>query len=346
MERGPIASEELLQDWRSRALRMEEEVAKAIIGQQGTLRLINVALFARGHVLLEGDVGIGKTTILRAFSRAVGGDFERVEGTVDLMPGDLDLSHLRRRRGQAAHRARAAAAARRAARHVLLQRDQSRAAAGAVAAAARDGRAHRLGVQPGIPLSAHDGVRRPQPGREGRNVRAASAARDRFMFELRMPTPAEPRSAARWCSTPRSMTSTSCSSAWRRRAAVAGAQRHRRRDPAQRHGKRSARALCAGPVGRQPIAAALRRAHRWRRHGQADSRRRQPARHDVADARGARASPGSRAARISCRTTFSSIVPVGAGASRVLYAGLRAAPRADRRRAGRADPENAFRHRR
>src|SRR4051795_7735517 len=85
----PIASEELLQDWRSRALRMEAEVAKAVIGQQGTLRLISVALFARGHVLLEGDVGIGKTTLLRAFSRAVGGSFERVEGTVDLMPTDL-----------------------------------------------------------------------------------------------------------------------------------------------------------------------------------------------------------------------------------------------------------------
>src|ERR1043166_5553018 len=85
----PIASEELLQDWRSRALRMEEEVAKAVIGQQGTLRLISVALFARGHVMLEGDVGIGKTTVLRAFSRAVGGSFERVEGTVDLMPADL-----------------------------------------------------------------------------------------------------------------------------------------------------------------------------------------------------------------------------------------------------------------
>src|SRR5215831_3585117 len=82
-------SPELLEDWRRRALRVEEEVSKAIVGQRETIRLINVALFARGHVLLEGDVGIGKTTVLRAFSRAVGGDFERIEGTVDLMPGDL-----------------------------------------------------------------------------------------------------------------------------------------------------------------------------------------------------------------------------------------------------------------
>ncbi len=84
-----MISGEQLEDWRGRALRVEEEVGKAIIGQPDTVRLINVALFARGHVLLEGDVGVGKTTILRAFSRAVGGEFERVEGTVDLMPGDL-----------------------------------------------------------------------------------------------------------------------------------------------------------------------------------------------------------------------------------------------------------------
>src|SRR5262245_60379137 len=82
-----MISEEQLQDWRARAMRVEEEVSKAIIGQADTVRLINVALFARGHVLLEGDVGVGKTTVLRAFARVVGGDFERVEGTVDLMPG-------------------------------------------------------------------------------------------------------------------------------------------------------------------------------------------------------------------------------------------------------------------
>ncbi|NML45573.1 MoxR family ATPase [Ramlibacter sp. G-1-2-2] len=82
-------ADELLHDWRERALRVEDGVARAVVGQAGTLRMINVALFARGHVLLEGDVGVGKTTVLRAFARAIGGAFERVEGTVDLMPGDL-----------------------------------------------------------------------------------------------------------------------------------------------------------------------------------------------------------------------------------------------------------------
>lgn len=84
-----MTPEHQLQDWRELALRLEREVAKAVIGQPQTIRLINVATFARGHVLLEGDVGVGKTTVLRAFSRAIGGAFERVEGTVDLMPGDM-----------------------------------------------------------------------------------------------------------------------------------------------------------------------------------------------------------------------------------------------------------------
>ncbi len=84
-----MAGEQDLADWRHQALAVEQAVGHAVVGQSDLIRLINIALFARGHVLLEGDVGVGKTTLLRAFARAIGGAFERVEGTVDLLPGDL-----------------------------------------------------------------------------------------------------------------------------------------------------------------------------------------------------------------------------------------------------------------
>ena len=79
----------LLADWRERALALEHEVGRAVIAQQRVIRLATIAVFARGHVLLQGDVGVGKTTLLRAFAQVLGGNFARVEGTIDLMPNDL-----------------------------------------------------------------------------------------------------------------------------------------------------------------------------------------------------------------------------------------------------------------
>lgn len=78
-----------LDDWQSRALQFEAEIGKVVKGQERAIRLLTIATFARGHVLLEGDVGVGKTTLLRAAAKAIGGAYERVEGTVDLVPGDL-----------------------------------------------------------------------------------------------------------------------------------------------------------------------------------------------------------------------------------------------------------------
>ena len=82
-------SDRLLTDWRQHALTLETEVNKVVVGQQNPVRLITIAIFARGHVLLEGDVGVGKTTLLRAFTRGIGGGYQRIEGTIDLMPNDL-----------------------------------------------------------------------------------------------------------------------------------------------------------------------------------------------------------------------------------------------------------------
>jgi MoxR-like ATPase len=75
--------------WRDRAAAFESEIAQAIVGQSHVIRLLTIAIFARGHVLLEGDVGVGKTTLLRAAARGLGGAYERIEGTIDLMPADL-----------------------------------------------------------------------------------------------------------------------------------------------------------------------------------------------------------------------------------------------------------------
>ncbi len=79
----------LLTTWRERALAVEAAVARAVIGQAPAIRLVNTAVFARGHVLMQGDVGVGKTTLLRAFAHVLGGRYGRIEGTVDLMPNDL-----------------------------------------------------------------------------------------------------------------------------------------------------------------------------------------------------------------------------------------------------------------
>ena len=80
---------ETLSEWRDSALRFERELNGRVLGLARAVRLLTIAVFARGHVLLEGNVGVGKTTLLRAAARGLGGEYERIEGTIDLMPQDL-----------------------------------------------------------------------------------------------------------------------------------------------------------------------------------------------------------------------------------------------------------------
>ena len=84
-----MIEDQRLADWQDRALAIEAAVRTAILGQDQAVRLLCIATFTRGHVILEGNVGVGKTTLLRAVARALGGGYERIEGTVDLMPSDL-----------------------------------------------------------------------------------------------------------------------------------------------------------------------------------------------------------------------------------------------------------------
>jgi MoxR-like ATPase len=185
-------SPERLEDWRRRALQVESEVAKAIVGQAETIRLINVALFARGHVLLEGDVGVGKTTILRAFARAIGGDFERVEGTVDLLPNDLIYHTYVDAEGKP--RIEPGPLLRHGERLVTFFFNEINRARPQVQSLLLRAMAERT-------VSAFNQEYRltwmtvfadRNRVEKEETFELASAARDRFMFELRMPTPAEP----------------------------------------------------------------------------------------------------------------------------------------------------------
>jgi MoxR-like ATPase len=73
---------------------LRSEVAKAVVGQDETVELMIVALFARGHILLEGPPGTAKTLLAHSFARAVGLDFGRIQFTPDLMPGDIIGANL------------------------------------------------------------------------------------------------------------------------------------------------------------------------------------------------------------------------------------------------------------
>ncbi len=78
-----------LNGWRDSALQFEQQINATILGQPQAIRHTIISVFARGHVLLEGNVGVGKTTLLRALAQGLGGDYQRIEGTIDLMPADL-----------------------------------------------------------------------------------------------------------------------------------------------------------------------------------------------------------------------------------------------------------------
>jgi MoxR-like ATPase len=64
-------------------------VAGAVVVDDRPLRLLAIALLAHGHALVEDVPGVGKTLLTRAFSRALGLGFGRVQGTPDLLPTDI-----------------------------------------------------------------------------------------------------------------------------------------------------------------------------------------------------------------------------------------------------------------
>ncbi|HJL45145.1 MAG TPA: MoxR family ATPase [Polyangiaceae bacterium LLY-WYZ-15_(1-7)] len=68
---------------------LTERIGRVVLGSEWNVRYAFVAFLTRGHLLLEGVPGVGKTLLARSFSRSLGLELGRVQCTPDLMPGDV-----------------------------------------------------------------------------------------------------------------------------------------------------------------------------------------------------------------------------------------------------------------
>jgi MoxR-like ATPase len=70
------------------------ELGRVVVGAQSSIRALLIALLARGHVLVQGVPGLGKTLLAKSLAQALGGEFKRIQGTPDLMPSDIIGVHV------------------------------------------------------------------------------------------------------------------------------------------------------------------------------------------------------------------------------------------------------------
>jgi len=78
-----------LQTLQSTTIKLKEEIAKVIVGQDDMVELLLVAILANGHVLLEGVPGIAKTLTAKVMAKLISTGFSRIQFTPDLMPSDI-----------------------------------------------------------------------------------------------------------------------------------------------------------------------------------------------------------------------------------------------------------------
>src|SRR5579863_10253366 len=69
--------------------RLQKELARVIVGQQGTIERLAICLFARGHALLMGVPGLAKTLLVSKLAETMSLNFSRIQFTPDLMPMDI-----------------------------------------------------------------------------------------------------------------------------------------------------------------------------------------------------------------------------------------------------------------
>jgi MoxR-like ATPase len=84
-----MASTQLQSSNGTRAAAIEQSLRSIIRGNDEVVRLALVAVLARGHLLIEGVPGVGKTTLAHALARALDCHFQRVQFTSDMLPSDV-----------------------------------------------------------------------------------------------------------------------------------------------------------------------------------------------------------------------------------------------------------------
>jgi MoxR-like ATPase len=87
-------SPERIADGQAKVARVVAELRRVILGKDQVIEEVVAALLARGHVLLEGLPGLGKTELVKALSLLLSLDFRRIQFTPDLLPTDITGSHI------------------------------------------------------------------------------------------------------------------------------------------------------------------------------------------------------------------------------------------------------------
>ena len=91
---GPLLRPEELRPAADLARRVLEQLDRMLLGRPDLHRLVFAAILARGHLLLEGVPGVGKTGLVKALGQLLALDFKRVQFTPDLMPSDILGTHI------------------------------------------------------------------------------------------------------------------------------------------------------------------------------------------------------------------------------------------------------------
>ena len=93
-EKSEKELEEDLERFRVKFQELKDEIHKAIVGYEDLLTETLIAVFARGHVLLEGVPGLGKTYLVNTLGKVMGLQPGRIQCTPDLMPADILGTHI------------------------------------------------------------------------------------------------------------------------------------------------------------------------------------------------------------------------------------------------------------